>query len=69
MAGSLQGTKRRRKDGIAVRPGGCHNSVREGGVVAAAMLHVQDEADVKKPCFQLGVFAVLSQHLQNVLRK
>ena len=69
VTGAFQGTERCRKDGVAVRPGGRHNPVREGGVVAAAMFHVQNKADVQKPRLQIGVFAVLSQHLQNVLCK
>ena len=40
----------------------------EGGVVAAAVFGVQDEAQVEHLRFQLGVSAVLAQHIQDIFR-
>ncbi|CAN3997096.1 Lipoprotein, partial [Dysosmobacter welbionis] len=41
--------------------------VGEGGVVAAAVVRVEDQGHVQGPGLQIGVAAVLPQHPQEVL--
>ena len=67
VLGAFQAGQRRRHHGIGVRPGGGHHPRGEGGVVAAAVLHVQKQRNVQHVGLQRGVFAVGAQHLQQVL--
>ena len=69
VLGPLQGGQRRRDDGIGVRARGCHHAGGKGGVVAAAMLHVQHQSGVQHRGLQLRVFHVRAQHHQQVLRR
>ena len=58
VLGAFQAGKRRRNDRVGIRPGGADHAGGEGGVVAAAMLHMQQQGDVQHVGFQLGVFLV-----------
>ena len=69
MLGALQAGKRRRDDGVGVRPGRGDDAGREGRVVAAAVLHVQQQGNVQHVGLEVGVLLVGTQHLQQVFRR
>ena len=66
VLGAFQAAKRRGHHRVGVRPGGGHYAGGEGGVVAAAVLHVQQQRDVQHVGFQVGVLPVGAQHLEQV---
>ena len=69
VLGALQAGKRRRDDGVGVRPGRGDDAGREGRVVAAAVLHVQQQCNVQHVGLEVGVLLVGTQHLQQVFRR
>ena len=68
MAGTLERSERRGDARIGVCHGGGHNVSREGGIVASAVIHMQDQAQIQDHGLQLGVRAISAQELQNILR-
>ena len=66
VLGAFQRAERRRHDRVGVRPGGGDHAGGKGGVVAAAVLHVQKQGGIQHVGFQRGVAAVGAQHLQQV---
>ena len=68
VAGTLQRGHGRGDGRIGICSGGGDHMVGEGGVVAAAVVRVEDQGHVQGPGLQIGVAAVLPQHPQEVLR-
>lgn len=66
--GPLQRTEGGGDGGIGIRSGGRDDVRREGGVVAAAVFGVDDQADVQRLGFQVGEFIVPPQDVQDILR-
>ena len=66
VPGAFQGREGRSNGGVGVRPGGSDHAGGEGRVVAAAVLHVEDEGDVQGLGLQLRVLHVMPQHPQNI---
>ena len=67
VLGTLERSQRRRDRGIGVGAGGGDNVGRKGGVVAAAVLHMQDQRHIEHLCLQVRVLAVGSQQRQDHL--
>ena len=67
VLGPLQTGKCRRNNRVGVRPRGSHHTGGEGGVVAAAVLHVQQQGNIQHVGLQIGVLPVGTQHLEQVL--
>ena len=67
--GAFQAGQCRRNDRVGIGPGGSDHAGGEGGVVAAAVFHVQQQGNVQNVGFQIGVLAVGPQHLQQVFRR
>ena len=68
VTGPLQGGQGGGHGGVSVRTRGGHHPGGEGGVVAAPVLHVEDEGDVQGLGLQLGVGHVVAEHPQDILR-
>ena len=66
VLGALEGRQGRRDDGIGVGTRGGDHPGGEGGVVPAAVFHVEHQGDVQDPGFQVGVFLVRTEHEQDV---
>ena len=66
VLGAFQAAQRRRHYRVCIRPGGSHHAGGKGGVVAAAVFHVQQQRNIQYVCFQVGVLLVGAQHLQQV---
>ena len=67
VLGALEGAQRRRDGRIGVGAGGRDDVGGEGGVVAAAVLHMEDEGEVEDPGLQFGVLLVRAEHPQEIL--
>ena len=68
VLGTLQGSQRRRNCRIGVGAGGGDHMRCKGGVVAAAVLHVQNQRHVQHLCLELGILAVGAQQRKDNLR-
>ena len=68
VLGPLEAGQRGRDHAVGVAAGGGDDVRGEGGVVAAAVLHVQNQCQVQHAGFQVGVGLVGPQHAQKVLR-
>ena len=42
---------------------------RKAGIVAAAVLGVNDQGNIQRQCFGQGILSVLAQHIQDILRR
>ena len=69
VTGTFQRAEGRRHRGIGVRPGAGDDVVGEGGVVAAAVFGVQDEAEVEHLGFELAVLPVRTDETEDVFRR
>ena len=68
VAGALQGTDGRGHDGIGIRQGGGDHMGGEGGIVSAAVLHVEDHADIQDPRLQRRKLAVRAKDMEDIFR-
>ena len=68
VAGTLQGAHRRRDGGIDVGAGGGEHPAGKGGVVAAAVLGVEHQAQIQQPGLLVGVPVVVAHGVEEVLR-
>ena len=66
MLGALQAGKRRCNDRVGIRPRRSDHAGGESGVIAAAVLHVQQKSNIQNMGFQRGILLVGAQHLQQV---
>ena len=64
----LQGAHRRRDGGIDVGAGGGEHPAGKGGVVAAAVLGVEHQAQIQQPGLLVGVPVVVAHGVEEVLR-
>ena len=67
VARALEGAQRRRHGRVGVGAGGGDHAGGKGGVVAAAVLGVQQQCHIQHTGFQLGVLHVRPQHPQEIL--
>ena len=67
VARALEGAQRRRHGRVGVGAGGGDHAGGKGGVVAAAVLGVQQQCHIQHAGFQLGVLHIRAQHPQKVL--
>ena len=68
VLGTLQGADAGRDGGEGVRAGGGRHTHREGGVVTAAVLGMQDEQQVERAGVQLRIVRSL-KHIEEILRQ
>ena len=68
VLGAFQGGHSRRDGGIGVGTGGGDDTGGEGGIVAAAVLHVENQRRVQDLRFRGGVFFVGAKHHQKIFR-
>ena len=68
VLGTLQGGHGRRDGGIGVGARRGDDPGGEGGIVAAAVLHVENQRRVQDLCLRGGVFFVGAEHHQKVFR-
>ena len=66
VLGALQAGKRRCNDRVGIRPRRSDHAGGESGVIAAAVLHVQQKSNIQNMGFQRGILLVGAQHLQQV---
>ena len=69
VLGTLEGAERRRNCRIGVRAGGRYHMHGKGRIVAAAVLCVEHQREVKELCLEGGELAVGAEHVEDVLRK
>ena len=67
VAGALEGEDGRGNGRVGVGGGGGYDVRGEGGVVTAAVLGVEHQAEVEQLGFERGVGRVLAHHHQDVL--
>ena len=67
VARALEGAQRCRHGRIGIGAGGCDHTGGKGGVVAAAVLCMQQQGHIQHPRFQFGVLHIRAQHPQEVL--
>ena len=68
VLGAFERADRAADGGIDIRAGGAHDDVGEGGVVAAAVVRVDDQDAVQEVGLSLGELAVRPEHVEDVLR-
>ena len=66
---ALEGADRRRDGGIGIGARGGNAAAGEGGVVAAAVFRVADQAQVQHPRLLLGIALVRTDHAEEILRR
>ena len=69
VARAFEGAQRRRHRGIGIRARRSDDTGGKGGVVAAAVLGVQQQGHIQHPGLQLGVLHIRPEHPQKVLRR
>ena len=68
VTGTLQGADGSSHYGIGIRQRGGYNMGCKGGVIAAAVLHVQNHTDIQDSGFQWGIRAVGTQDMEDIFR-